>query len=62
MVVLPTELEVDKDYSNLTDGDEENRKNEEEEAKHIVKLVLPDCSEYKKEFDEHCSEREDSGH
>ena len=42
VVVLPTQLEVGHHYGNLGAGDDEDHKHEEEEAKQVVELVLPD--------------------
>jgi len=53
-------VDVAKDDGNLGAGDDEDGKDEEEEAKHVVEAVLPDRGEDEEHLDKDDSEGEEA--
>jgi len=60
VVVLTAELEVAEHDRDLSAGDDEDDKHQEEEAKNVVELVQPDGGEDEEELDENRAERQDA--
>ena len=58
---LSAQLEVDHKHRYLGARYHEDEKDDEEETKEVVDLVLPDGREDEEKLDEHCSERQHSG-
>lgn len=62
VIVLSTQVEVAEENGGLRAGDDQDDKDQEEKAKHVVHLVRPDAVENEKQLDEDASEWQDSSH
>lgn len=57
MVVLGTQMEVAQQNGRLGARDDENQKNDEEKAKHVVHLARPDRVEDEEQLNEDAAKR-----
>lgn len=55
-------MEVTQQYSCFTASDDQDNSDQEQKAKHVIKLMRPDRIEDEEELDEDATERQDSTH
>eukprot|EP00953_Heterococcus_sp_UTEX-ZZ885_P003160 2230-Heterococcus_DN1.PRE.2 len=60
VVVLRAQLEVAEHHSDVSAGDQQDHKDQEEEAKDIVVLPHPDAAQYKEYLHKHSSKWQDA--
>ena len=62
MVVFAAQLEVAHDNGDLRAGDQQDDEHQEEEAEHVVELMLPDGREDEEQLNEHRAEGQNTSH
>lgn len=62
MVILCTEMEVTQEDSGLTTSHHQNDEDQEQETKHVVRLIGPDAIKDEEELDEDTTKGKDSSH
>lgn len=61
-VIFTTQLEVRHHNRQLSTTHDKNAKDQKQESKEVVKLILPNGAEHEEQLDEDSAKREDAGH